>query len=853
MACSLKFTIALPGQEVSSPSLRRRDGGREVSTSHRAPAMAADFLCDRLSAKSQSAAAAVALTSPTTLSSSFSGDAVCRRSSSASSFGQERKSEREAEGRAWRHAAGVKAMAVLAAEPIEMSEVVMWTGGKRLQTQTAPIATDTTTIRSLDWDRDRFDIEFGLQNGTTYNSYIIQGEKTAVIDASHEKFRELYLNALRKQIGLSTISYIVANHTEPDHSGLIADLVEIVPNATVVGSKICIQFLQNLILKPFKSQVVKNGDTLDLGNGHVLEFVMAPNLHWPDTIFTLDRATGILFTCDAFGMHYCGEALYDEELPKIEPHYRFYYDCLMRPNAKSVLSALKRTADMSFNTIAVGHGPLLRYNVDELVGKYANWSKDAVEKQSASVAVLYCSDYGYSDRLSQALARGITKTETGVEMMDLNSADTQELIECVGRNGALVVMTPPQKGPANEAVSTLLAAVTSKQPILIAESFGGDDEPVDPLMSRFAELGLTPAFAPLKVKDVPTEATYQLFEEAGTDLGQKLTQKNQIKGKKMIATDVAKAIARISGGLYIVTTVKGDSKGAMVASWVSQASFKPLGITIAVAKDRAIESLMQAQILEDFVRTAYKRWHDPQGAQKATDAINNLCGQRYKNVHEVTYAIECLIVVPGVHFDPQVLLTYYLRCLPTYVKNKLVDEAYIEQHSFASFSKKVLDIEAKLRSTHQSQGDGRKKRLLQDREKNGQLMFVDHDGQTTEIDDFPDLGDATEQDGASETSDWGVVAPIKEKVRGIGKQKVGQSTGQGDQGIPAWVKLGLDYEVWRDRVARGTCMNCGNYGHTSTTCRGNKVTMNVASPTVVGLSSNPSGASASTSQGNTSG
>ncbi|GBG80555.1 hypothetical protein CBR_g31015 [Chara braunii] len=221
----------------------------------------------------------------------------------------------------------------------------------------------------------------------------------------------------------------------------------------------------------------------------------------------------------------------------------------------------------------------------------------------------------------------------------------------------------------------------------------------------------------------------------------------------------------------------------------------------------------QAQTLEQFVRSVYNRWHDPQGAQKATDAINNLCARRFKDVRELTDTIERLLMVPGVRFDQQVLLTDYLRCLPAEVRTKLVDEAYVEQHAFATFSKKALDIEAKLGSAHKASHDGRK-RLPQDWKKKGQLMFVDHDGQTAEIDDFPDLGELTEQDGASETSDGGVVAPIKEKARGTGKKKVVRSTGQGDQGTPACVKIGLDYEVWRDRVARGTCMNCGNYGHT---------------------------------------
>ncbi|GBG93288.1 hypothetical protein CBR_g63145 [Chara braunii] len=231
----------------------------------------------------------------------------------------------------------------------------------------------------------------------------------------------------------------------------------------------------------------------------------------------------------------------------------------------------------------------------------------------------------------------------------------------------------------------------------------------------------------------------------------------------------------------------------------------------------------QTQTLEQFVRSVYNRWHDPQGAQKVTDAINNLCSRRFKDVRELTNTVERLLVVPGVLFDKQVLLTDYLRCLPTEVRTKLVDEAYVDQHTFASFSTKALDIEAKLGSAHKVSNDGRK-RLPQDWKKKGQLMFVDHDGQTMKIDDYSDLGEFTEHDGGGETSDVGVVAPIKEKARGTRKKKVGRSTGQGNQGTPAWVKIGLEYEVWRDCVARGTCMNCGHYGHTSRTCRGKKVT-----------------------------
>ena len=129
---------------------------------------------------------------------------------------------------------------------------------KRLTIQTAAIAPDTTVLRSLDWDRDRFDIEFGLQNGTTYNSYLIRGDKIALVDSSHEKFRQLYLDTLTGLIDPQTIDYLVISHTEPDHSGLVKDLLQLAPQITVVGSKVAIQFLDNFVHQPFERRLVNS-------------------------------------------------------------------------------------------------------------------------------------------------------------------------------------------------------------------------------------------------------------------------------------------------------------------------------------------------------------------------------------------------------------------------------------------------------------------------------------------------------------------------------------------------------------------------------------------------------------------
>lgn len=468
---------------------------------------------------------------------------------------------------------------------------------KRLTLQTANLTSDTTAIRCLDWDRDRFDIEFGLQNGTTYNSFLIQGEKTALVDTSHEKFRDQYLSQLKALIDPTKIDYLVISHTEPDHSGLVKDVLAIAPQAVVVGSKVAIQFLEGFVHQPFERQVVKTGEQLDLGNGHQLEFVNAPNLHWPDTMLTYDWGTQILFTCDVFGMHYCSDDLLDSDLDAIAPDYRFYYDCLMGPNARSVLSALKRMEKLGeVSTVANGHGPILQYNVQELIDRYRNWSENKT-KGEKTVAMFYVSDYGYSDRTSQAIAYGITKTGINVEMMDLCAADQQEVRELVERSSAIVVGMPPASGEkatdTNATLGTILASVSSKQAIGVFESYGDDDEPIDTIKTRFSDLGLKEVFPAIRITDTPGESTYKLCEEAGTDLGQWLQREKTVKQMKSLDSDLDKAMGRLSGGLYIITAKKGELKSAMLASWVAQASFDPPGISIAVAKDRAIEALMQ--------------------------------------------------------------------------------------------------------------------------------------------------------------------------------------------------------------------------------------------------------------------
>jgi flavin reductase (DIM6/NTAB) family NADH-FMN oxidoreductase RutF len=183
--------------------------------------------------------------------------------------------------------------------------------------------------------------------------------------------------------------------------------------------------------------------------------------------------------------------------------------------------------------------------------------------------------------------------------VDLRATDAQELTSLIGEASAVVVPTWPADADADlqASIGTLLAALKPKQWVGCYDAFGGNDEAIDTVASQLRGLDQKQAFEPLRIRQVPRADDYQRCEEAGTDLGQLLTKEKVIAAMKALDGDLDKALGRLSGGLYVVTARQADGEtsrsGAMVASWVSQASFDPPGITVAVAKDRAIEALMQ--------------------------------------------------------------------------------------------------------------------------------------------------------------------------------------------------------------------------------------------------------------------
>ena len=170
--------------------------------------------------------------------------------------------------------------------------------------KTLKLADDFYWAGIVDKELRVFDIIMETEFGTSYNSYVLKGEsKTAIFETAKVKFFNEYLDKLTSLVDVKNIDYIVVNHTEPDHAGSIEKLINMNPEITVVGTAMAVNFLKNITNMNFKSLVVKDGDTLDLG-GKTLKFIVVPNLHWPDTMYTYIEELKTLVTCDSFGSHY---------------------------------------------------------------------------------------------------------------------------------------------------------------------------------------------------------------------------------------------------------------------------------------------------------------------------------------------------------------------------------------------------------------------------------------------------------------------------------------------------------------------------------------------------------------------
>ncbi|MDJ0717945.1 MAG: diflavin flavoprotein [Prochloraceae cyanobacterium] len=467
--------------------------------------------------------------------------------------------------------------------------------------QVFPVAEDIRVLRSRTWDRLKFEIEYALQKGTTANSYLIQGDKTALLDPPGESFTEIFIDALKQRIDLEQIDYVILGHVNPNRGETLKVLLEIAPQITFVCSNPgAISLRKILPERELKINVIKNEETLDLGKGHHLEFILTSNPRYPDQISTYDPKTQVFFTDKLFGAHICGDRVFDEGWKVDMEDRRYYFDCIMAPYARQVAIALEKLAQKPAKIYATGHGPLVRYSLTELTHSYQEWLKQQ-KTQDLSVALIYASAYGNTTTIGEAIARGITKSGVAVESINAESADPEEIKAVVEKSAGIIIGSPTLGGHAptqiQAALGIALASADKTKLAGVFGSYGWSGEAIDLLEGKFRDAGYKFGFNTIRVKFKPTDVTIKTCEEAGTDFAQALKKAKKARKPKQSAAAsgvdrTEQALGRLVNSLCVVTAKQGELSGAMLASWVSQATFNPPGLTVAVAKDRAIESLL---------------------------------------------------------------------------------------------------------------------------------------------------------------------------------------------------------------------------------------------------------------------
>lgn len=390
---------------------------------------------------------------------------------------------------------------------------------------------DISWVGALDFDLRIFDIIMYSDFGTTYNSYIVKGtEKTVLFETAKEKFFDEFIERINDVCEPTSIDYVVVNHTEPDHSGSLRRLLEINPNLEVIGTPTAIKFLKDIVNKDFKSRLVKDGDSIDIG-GKTLKFIIVPFLHWPDTMYTYIEESKTLVTCDSFGCHYCDDKVFNDliEIKDEEAFmkaYKYYFDCIMGPFKSYVLEGLNKIEKLKIETICNGHGPVIRKEPEKFIKLYKEWA--TVEKRERpKIVIAYVTSYNYTKTLAEHIEKGINNNgNIDVEVFNLLYTPKEEVLKAISNSDGLLLGSPTLIGDTLPQVWDIL---TGLNPFIhkglkvgAFGSYGWSGEAVNNIEQRFTQLRFKIPVPGLKVCFNPSEDELAKAIEFGSNFASSL-------------------------------------------------------------------------------------------------------------------------------------------------------------------------------------------------------------------------------------------------------------------------------------------------------------------------------------------
>ena len=377
-----------------------------------------------------------------------------------------------------------------------------------------------------------FDIVMATEYGTSYNSYLVRGaQKTALVDVCHNSFFEMYLQNIREVCPPEAIDYIILNHNEPDHTGALAKLLELVGRVTIFTSQAGALYVRGITNRDdLDIRTVKDGDTLDLG-GKTLRFVSAPFLHWPDSIFTWLPEDRVVFTCDFLGAHYCEPYLLDVNMAypeKYQKAFLGYYTAIFAPFRPHVQAGLKKLEALDFDMVLPSHGPVLTKGcmLEYAMDRYREWSTPKI-REKRLIPVFYTSAYGYTRMLAQSVAAGIlSRGDADAPLLDLIDHDMGSLHGILNQADAFAVGSPTINRDAVPPTWHLLAGVdaigSAKVPCAAFGSYGWSGEAVPNINARLSSLRMKVLGEGLRVNFMPTREDLDKAEALGQSLADSL-------------------------------------------------------------------------------------------------------------------------------------------------------------------------------------------------------------------------------------------------------------------------------------------------------------------------------------------
>jgi flavorubredoxin len=379
------------------------------------------------------------------------------------------------------------------------------------------IAPNIHWVGALDFDRRLFDELIPLPDGTSYNSYLIQGsEKTALIDTvDPAKEFELVENLVKLKV--DRIDYIVINHAEQDHSGSLPMILEFFPDAKVVTNEKCRDLLIALLhVPPDVFHIVKDGDTLSLGD-RTLQFLLTPWTHWPETQLTFLREDRILFPCDLFGFHLASSELFlVEDAVSLRSAKRYYAEIMM-PFRNSIKGYIGKVRALSPTMIAPSHGPIQK-NPSFMLDAYSDWVSDTVKNE---VVLPYVSMHGSTQKMVDHLTAALIARGIVAKPFNLPRTDIGELALALVDAATVVMATPTVLfGPHPQIVYATYLANALRPKTRYASvigSYGWGGKSAETIVSMLDHVKVE-VLDPVLVKGIPDEACMQALDRLADEI-----------------------------------------------------------------------------------------------------------------------------------------------------------------------------------------------------------------------------------------------------------------------------------------------------------------------------------------------